>query len=332
MVNKQDAPPSNEHIHHHATITLKDIQEAAKRIHPYIKKTPLFTSATLNRITQASLYFKCENFQKAGAFKFRGACNAVFSLSDAAAKKGVATHSSGNHAQALALAAKIRGIPAYIVMPNNSADVKKQAVADYGAHITFCEPGLASREAALNKLLTETGAVFIHPYDNERVIAGQGTVALELLDECNDLDFVIVPVGGGGLISGTAIVVTTRSPKTRVIGAEPELANDAYLSFKKRKLIRIENQRTICDGLLTSLGKLTFPIILDNVNDIYTATEQSILQALKYIWERMKIIVEPSAAISLAIMLEHPDIFKNKKIGLILSGGNVDIKTIAALI
>ena len=311
------------------TPTLKLIQEASKRINPYIKHTPVLTSTTLNHLTQADLYFKCENFQKAGAFKFRGACNAVFSLSDDEAKRGVATHSSGNHAQALALAAKTRGINAYIVMPKNAANVKKQAVADYGAKITFCEPTLAAREATLEKVIEETGAVFIHPYDNEKVICGQGTVALELLAEYPHLDLIIVPIGGGGLISGIATVVSELAPQIQVIGAEPELANDAYLSFKTKEFVLATHQKTICDGLLTSLGKMTFPIILDKVTDIYTASEQSILQATKYIWERMKIIVEPSAAVTLAILLEHPNVFRGKKIGLILSGGNVDIKAIA---
>jgi len=314
------------------TVTIKNIEDAAKRIYPYIKRTPVLTCSTLNRITQATLFFKCENFQKAGAFKFRGACNAVFSLSDSEARRGVATHSSGNHAQALALAAKTRGIKAYIVMPSNSAQVKKQAVADYGAAITFCEPGLAAREAALNKVIEETGAVLIHPYDNEQVISGQGTAALEFLDECHDIDIMIAPIGGGGLIAGTAIAVKALSPTTQVIGAEPERVNDAYLSFKKGERVPAPNQHTICDGLLTSVGKITFPIILEKVNDIYTASEQTILNALRYIWERMKIVVEPSAAVTLAIILANPDVFKGKRIGLILSGGNVDIKAIAELL
>jgi threonine dehydratase len=313
------------------TILLQDIKQAAQRIKPYVKRTPVLTSSTLNHLTEAELYFKCENFQKAGAFKFRGACHAVFSLTDEEAKKGVATHSSGNHGAALALAARTRGIKAYIVMPNNSTNVKKQAVSGYGAQITFCEPTLSAREETLQKICRETGATFIHPYDNERVISGQGTVALELLEECHDLDSVIVPIGGGGLISGIAIASTTISPAIKVIGAEPTHANDAYLSFKKKAIVPIVNQQTICDGLLTSLGKITFPIILDKVNDIYTASEQSILEATKYIWERMKVVVEPSAAVTFAIMLEHPEFFKGKKVGLVLSGGNVDIKAIANL-
>ena len=312
-------------------VTLKEIQEAENRIRPYIKHTPIFTSKTTDQITQAELFFKCENFQKAGAFKFRGACNAVLSLSAKEAEKGVATHSSGNHGAALALAAKTRGIPSYIVMPSNSAEVKKKAVAGYDAHITFCEPGLAAREAALNKVIAETGAMFIHPYDNEKVIAGQGTLALELLEDCPTLDVIIVPIGGGGLISGIAIAANARSPTTKVIGAEPALANDAYVSFKAKKRITVENQQSVCDGLLTTVGHLTFPIILEKVSDIFTASEQSIMTATQHIWERMKIIVEPSAAITLAILLENVNVFKHKKVGLILSGGNVDIKAMAQL-
>jgi threonine dehydratase len=312
-------------------VTIEDIQNAAKRIHSYIHHTPILTCSTLNEITGASLFFKCENFQKIGAFKFRGACNAVFSLSDEEARFGVATHSSGNHGAALALAAKKRGIPAYIVMPQSSPIVKQQAVAGYGAKITFSEASTEGREATLKKVLEETGATFIHPYNNENVIAGQGTVGLELITTISDLDLVIVPIGGGGLISGTSTAITTLS-KTKIIGAEPEMANDAYQSFKAKKLIARSNPQTICDGLATSvLGSLTFPIILQNVTDIFTASEKNILLATKYIWERMKIVVEPSAAVTLAIMLEHPEFFKGKKIGLILSGGNVDIKKISAM-
>lgn len=289
------------------------------------------TSTALNKLTGAELYFKCENFQKAGAFKFRGACNAVFSLTDAEAKNGVATHSSGNHAQALALAAKTRGIKAYIVMPNNSAQVKQEAVANYGAEITFCEPTLAAREKTAKEVVEKTGAHFIHPYDNEKVIAGQGTISHEIVEECKNLDMLIIPVGGGGLISGNSIAMQTLSPNTQIIGAEPELANDAYLSFKKKMFVPMTNQQSICDGLLSTVGKKTLPIILDHVTDIYTVPDETTLKALKLIFERMKLVVEPSAAITLAIILANPDVFKNKKIGLILSGGNVDIKKIASL-
>lgn len=311
--------------------TLIDVKNAAERIKPYVKRTPVLTSSSLNAITHANLFFKCENFQKIGAFKIRGASNAVFSLSDKEASKGVATHSSGNHAAALSLAAKMRGIPAYIVMPNDSPEVKKQAVAGYGAQITYCKPTQAERVRMLKEVVKRTGATFIPPFNDERIIAGQGTVALEFLDQCEDLDIVVVPIGGGGLISGIAITVTSISPSTQVIGAEPELANDAYLSFKEKRLIPATDSKSICDGLLASLGDKTFPIILDKVSDIYTASEQSILQATKYIWERMKIVVEPSAAVTLAIILEHPEFFAGKNVGLILSGGNVDIKKIANL-
>lgn len=313
-------------------VTFEDIKKAAERIRPYVKRTPVLTSQTLNNMTGAELYFKCENFQKAGAFKFRGATNAVFSLTEEQAKLGVATHSSGNHAGALALAARTRGIKAYIVMPNNSAEVKKQAVKNYGAEITFSEPGQEAREATLKEVIKKTGATFIHPFDNENVIAGQGTVAIELLDQCPDLDVIIVPIGGGGLISGISIATRALSKKTNVIGAEPELANDTYLSFKEKKRIATPPQNSICDGLLMTVGQITFPIILENVTDIFTASEQFVLQALQLILERMKIVVEPSAAISLAIMLENPDIFRGKKIGLVLSGGNIDIKAIAKLL
>lgn len=313
------------------TVTIEAIKSAASRIKPYIHHTPILTCKTLNKITQATLFFKCENFQKVGAFKIRGATNAVSLLSADEAKQGVATHSSGNHAQALALAAKNRGIKAYIVMPNNSALVKKQAVLAYGATVIPCEPTEKSREETLQKVIEETGAVFIAPYDDERIIAGQGTAAMELILDCEPLDMVIAPVGGGGLLAGTAIAVTELSPKTQVIGAEPEGANDTYLSFKKRERIPAINPKTICDGLRTSVGKITFPIILDRVSAIFTAKEESIILATKYIWERMKIVVEPSAAVTLAIILENPEYFRDKKIGLILSGGNADIKQLAAL-
>ncbi len=314
------------------TVTFEDIKKAAERIRPYVKRTPILTSQTLNNITGAELYFKCENFQKAGAFKFRGATNAVFSLIEEQASHGVATHSSGNHAGALALAAKTRGIKAHIVMPKNSAEVKKQAVKGYDAEITFSEPGMEAREATLNEVIKKTGATLIHPFDNENVIAGQGTVAIELLEQHPDLDVIIVPIGGGGLISGISIAAQALSKKINIIGAEPELANDTYLSFKEKKRISIPSQTSICDGLLMTVGQITFPIILENVTDIFTASEQSVLQAIQLILERMKIVVEPSAAITLAIMLENPTIFRGKKIGLILSGGNIDIKAIAKLL
>lgn len=312
-------------------VSIEDIQAAQERIKPFIHHTPIFTSNTFNQMTHASLFFKCENFQKIGAFKIRGATNAVLSLPADIAEKGVATHSSGNHAQAIALAAKNRGIPAYIVMPNNSTEVKKQAVQGYGAQITFCEPTMEAREATLHKIIEKTGATFLHPYDNEKIIAGQGTVALELMEQCNELDLIIIPIGGGGLIAGCSIAIDALYPQIKVIGAEPLQANDAFLSFQNKAIVAVQNQRTICDGLLTPIGKITFPIILRHVQQIFTASEESIIKATKLIWERMKVIVEPSAAITFAIILENPEYFQNKKIGLILSGGNVDIKAIAQL-
>ncbi|HLB42862.1 MAG TPA: pyridoxal-phosphate dependent enzyme [Gammaproteobacteria bacterium] len=307
--------------------TINKIQEAALRISPYIKNTPILTSSTLNKITGADLYFKCENFQKTGSFKFRGACNAVFSLPPNRMQYGVATHSSGNHGAALALASQLRGIPAYVVMPNNSAEIKKIAVSGYGAKITLCEPPLTIRKTILDEVVRETGAAMIHPCENEQVIYGQGTAALELLLENGDLDIVIVPIGGGGLISGTAIAVKALSSKTKIIGAEPEAANDAYLSFKSKQLMPSSSPTsTICDSLSASLEKTPFSIILEHVDNIYTVSENAIIDATHYLWERMKIIVEPSAAITMAVILERASIFKDKKIGVILSGGNVDIK------
>jgi threonine dehydratase len=311
------------------TATIETVKAAAKRIKPYTHKTPIHTSSLLNEMVGASLYFKCENFQKVGAFKFRGACNSVFSLDDEAAKKGVATHSAGNHAAALALGAKLRGIPAYIVMPSNASEVKKQAVACYGGVITYCEPTLAARETYLAKVIEMTDAHFIHPYDNYDVISGAGTAALELVQDVKDLAAVIAPVGGGGLLAGTAISVSQVSPNTEIIAAEPEAADDACRSFQAGKIIPSVDPITICDGLLTSLGDLTFPIIRQYVDKIFTAPETQIIDAMRLIWERMKIIVEPSAAVGLAIILQNKKYFAGKKVGLILSGGNVDINKVA---
>jgi threonine dehydratase len=305
--------------------TIREIREAADRIMPFVHRTPILTCTSLNRICGAELYFKCENFQKAGAFKIRGATNAVFSLRHRQATKGVATHSSGNHAAALALAARWRGIRASVVMPENAPQIKRDAVADYGAKITFCKPTLEAREQGLAELLDQTGSVFIHPYNDYRVISGQGTAGLELCEEVVDLDMVMVPVGGGGLLSGTAIAVSALSPSTQVIAAEPERANDAYRSFHAGKIIPIDHPDTIADGLRTSLGELTFPIIKKHVSDIITVSEELILAGMRLIWERMKIIVEPSAAVALGGLLEASSRFSEKRIGIILSGGNVDL-------
>jgi threonine dehydratase len=308
------------------TVTLHDIQQAAQRIQPHIHRTPVLTNESLDQKVGVQVFLKCENFQKVGAFKFRGACNAVFSLSDEQAACGVSTHSSGNHAQALALAAWLSGIPAYIVMPNNAPAVKKAAVAGYGGKITFCEPTLEAREATLAKVVQETGATIVHPYNDEQVIAGQGTAALELLEEVPDLDVVIAPVGGGGLLSGTSIAATETKKGIRVVGAEPEMADDAYRSLKAREIIPSVRPKTIADGLLTSLGKLTFPLIQEHVEQIVTVSEQGIIDSMRFIWERAKIIIEPSAAVAVGVLWEGKIDLHGSKVGVILSGGNVDLE------
>ena len=304
---------------------LRDIIEAHERIAPEIHRTPVLTNAAINRITGCEIFFKCENFQKAGAFKFRGATNAVLSLNDEEAAKGVATHSSGNHAAALALAARNRGVRAYIVMPENASLIKKEAVSSYGAEITFCAPTLAAREATLEKVIRRTGAAFIHPYNNFNVICGQGTAAKELIEETGIPDLVMVPVGGGGLLSGTAIAVKGLSGQTRVFAAEPKNADDAFRSFRTGILQPPLEPNTLADGLLTALGPLTFKITLGYVDDIFCASESGIINAMRLIWERMKIIVEPSAAVPLAALIENRDAIKAKMVGIILSGGNVDL-------
>lgn len=307
------------------SVTLVEIQQAAERIRPFAHRTPVLTNESLNQRVGVQVFLKCENMQKVGAFKFRGACNAVFSLSDEEAKRGVVTHSSGNHAQALALAARLRGIPAYIVMPDNAPQVKKDAVAGYGGQITFCKPTLEARESTMGRIRLETGATVVHPYDNERVIAGQGTAALELLTEIPDLDVVIAPVGGGGLLSGTSIAAKGLKPGIRVIAAEPEMADDAYRSMQAGKIVPSVNPKTIADGLLTSLGALTFPIIRQNVEQIVTVSERGIIEAMRFIWERVKIVIEPSAAVAVGVLWEKKIDLSGLKVGVILSGGNVDL-------
>ena len=308
------------------TVTLNDIQQAARRIKPYIHRTPVLTNESLNEKVGAHVYLKCENMQKVGAFKFRGASNAVWSLSDAEARHGVCTHSSGNHAQALALAARMRGIPAYIVMPNNAPSVKKNAVAGYGGQITFCEPTLQARERTLERIRLDTGANVVHPYNDERVIAGQGTAAIELLEDIPDLDVIIVPVGGGGLLSGTLIAATETKIGIRVMAGEPEMADDAYQSMIAGEIIPSENPRTIADGLLTSLGTITFPIIQQRIDRIITVSEQGIVDSMKFLWERAKIIIEPSSAVAVAVLWEKKIDLSGRKVGVILSGGNVDLE------
>ncbi|WP_320111620.1 pyridoxal-phosphate dependent enzyme [Draconibacterium orientale] len=302
-----------------------DVEQAHQIVQKYAHRTPVLSSVSINEIVGAELLFKCENLQKVGAFKFRGACNAVFSLSEEEAQKGVATHSSGNHAAALALAARMRGIAAHIVMPENSPEIKKKAVAGYGARITFCQPTLQARENTLAKVIEETGATEIHPYNNFHVIAGQGTATKELIEDQGEFDIIMAPVGGGGLLSGTAISSKHLLPDCKVIAAEPAGADDAYRSFHSKKWVPAENPKTIADGLLTSLGERNFAIILEKVDDIVTVSEESIVEAMRMIWERMKIIIEPSSAVPLAAILEKKVDVQGKKVGIILSGGNLDL-------
>lgn len=305
-----------------------DIRKAQKDIAPYIHRTPVHTSSTLDSIAGCTMFFKCENFQKGGAFKYRGATNAIMALSKEEALQGVATHSSGNHAQALSLAAATRGIKAFIVMPQNAPKIKVDAVKSYGGEITFCQPTLPDREATLLKVIEKTGAREIHPYNDYRIIAGQATAAAELFEDVEALDCLIAPVGGGGLLSGSILSARYFSPNTKVYGAEPEKANDAWKSFRQKKLIPVETALTVADGLRTSLGSRTFPIIIDGATDILCVTEEGIMQAMWMIWERMKLMVEPSAAVPLAAILEHPLLFAGKRTGVILSGGNVDLHKI----
>jgi len=300
-----------------------DIEKARDRVRDFVHRTPVLTCRSIDEMTGVSVFFKCENFQKAGAFKIRGACNAVFSLSEEAARRGVATHSSGNHAAALALAARWRSVPAYVVMPENAPQIKKAAVAGYGASIFFCKPTLEAREETLARVVASTGAAFVHPYNDVRVIAGQGTAAAELCEDAPELDAVIAPVGGGGLVSGTAIAVNALSPRTTVIGAEPEQADDACRSLAAGEILPAGNPHTIADGLRTSLGTLTFAVIRERVKQIMTVSETGIVEAMRMVWERMKIIIEPSAAVPLAVLLSRR--VELKRVGVILSGGNLDL-------
>lgn len=306
--------------------TISDIRHAAERIRPHAHRTPVMTCQSLDERVGAHVFMKCENLQKVGAFKFRGACNAVFSLTDAQAARGVATHSSGNHAQALALAARMRGIPAYIVMPRNAPAVKQAAVAGYGGIITLCEPTLAARESTLAEVVAATGAEVVHPYNDARVIAGQGTAALELLADVPDLDVIMAPVGGGGLLSGTAIAARALAPQIRVIAAEPSGADDAFRSLAAGRIIPSVKPQTIADGLLTSLGDITFPIIRELVEQIVTISEPAIVDAMKFVWERAKLVVEPSGVVPVAALWEGSVDLHGLRIGVILSGGNVDLE------
>ncbi|WP_288369600.1 pyridoxal-phosphate dependent enzyme [uncultured Algoriphagus sp.] len=305
--------------------SLNDIRHARVRIKSFIHRTPILTSSAINEIAGCEIYFKCENFQKVGAFKARGAANAVMKLSDEDKAKGVATHSSGNHAAALARAAQIAGIPAYIVMPSSAPEIKKKAVKGYGGEIIECEPNLQARETTLEKVVKETGATFIPPYDFMDVIEGQATCALEFFEDEPDLEVILAPVGGGGLLGGTALLSHEWDEDIEVYGAEPSGADDAYRSFKAGKIIPQTKPNTIADGLLTSLGVLNFEIIRRYVKDILLATDSQTIDAMRLIYERMKIVIEPSCAVPLAALLANKALFKGKKVGIILSGGNVDL-------
>ena len=296
-----------------------------KRIRPYVHETPVLTSNSIDQIAGIQLFFKCENLQKVGAFKFRGACNALLSMSEEELSQGVATHSSGNHAQALALAARMQDVRAYIVMPKTAPSVKKAAVAGYGAEIIECEPTLNAREEALREVCEKTGARFIPPFDDYRIIAGQATAAMELFDQEDGLDALITPVGGGGLLAGSALAAKYFSPKTKIYAGEPEGADDAYRSFESGERVLTHTPDTIADGLLTTLGEKNFEIIRREVQAIITVSDKEIIDAMKLLWERMKIVVEPSGAVPFAAILKNREQFQNKKVGVILSGGNVDL-------
>lgn len=306
-------------------LTLEDIRAAHARIRPYIHRTPIMTSASLDELAGARLFFKCENFQKIGAFKARGAHNAIFSLTDAEAARGVVTHSSGNHGAAVALAARNRGIPAYVVIPKNAAEVKKASVARLGAAVTLCEPTLESREGEARRITAETGASFVHPYDDLRVIAGQGTSALEMLEDRPQLETLICPVGGGGQLAGIAVAAKALRPGILVAGAEPAQADDASRSLRAGRIVPAGNPQTIADGLRSSLGETSFALLRANADEILTASEEAIIEAMRLAFERLKIVIEPSAAVALAVLLDRASPFKGRRIGVILSGGNVDL-------
>lgn len=305
--------------------SLEELNLAAKRIKPYIHRTPVLQSSSLNSMVSAELFFKCENFQRMGAFKMRGATNAILQLSKEKRARGVITHSSGNFAQALALAAKSLNTKAYIVMPSNSSKVKVEAVKSYGADLIECGPDLQDRERTMKDYQDRTGAIFIHPSNDIQVIIGQSTAALELIEDIDPIDVMIAPVGGGGLLAGTALAVNHLIHYTEVIGTEPFGADDAYLSLKTGKIQPSINPKTIADGLKTQLGDVNFPIIRKFVSKIIRVEESEIIHAMKLIWERMKIVIEPSSAVAVAGLLRNQSEFKNRRVGIILSGGNVDL-------
>lgn len=308
--------------------TFDDVIAAHDRIRPHIHRTPVLTSSYFNELTGAELFFKCENFQKAGAFKVRGACNAVFGLSEKQARAGVCTHSSGNHALSLSYAAGRRGIPCNVVMPRTAPQAKKDAVRGYGGVITECEPSTSSREAVFAQVQAQTGGEFVHPYNDARVIAGQATCSRELLEQVEELDCVIAPIGGGGMISGTCLTMSAIAPGVDVYAAEPLNADDAYRSFKAGKIIADDAPETVADGLKVPLKDLTWHFVSNHVADIFTATEDEIIEAMKLTWQRMKIVMEPSCAVPLATILKNKDVFRGRRVGVIITGGNVDLDTL----
>ena len=306
-------------------VTLKDIEAAHERIRPLIHRTPVFTNSSLNKLSGAELYFKCDNFQKAGSFKIRGATNTVEQLTIEELNRGVVTTSSGNHGAALSMAVTRRGGKTKVVMPNNTPKIKINNVERNGGEVVWCEPEQESRESVLKELIEKTGAVVVHPYNDERIMAGQGTCAKELLEDYPDLDTIVSPVSGGGLLSGTLLSSKALKANIQVFGAEPVEADDAYRSLKLGKIVPNETINTICDGLRAQIGTLTFPVIADLVDDIITVTEEEIIDSMRMIWERLKMIVEPSSSIALGAILKNKDKFNGKKVGLIISGGNVDL-------
>ena len=305
--------------------TLKDMEDAHERIKPHIRRTPVRSSAYLNELTGAELFFKCENFQEPGAFKVRGASNAVFGLSDEQARLGVATHSSGNHASCLSYAAMRRGIPCNVVMPRTAPQAKKDTVARYGGRITECEPSTSSREETFARVQAETGGDFVHPYNDPRVIAGQGTCAKEFLEQTDGLDMMVAPIGGGGMISGTCLTLSNLAPETQIIAAEPEQADDAYRSFKAGHIIADDAPQTIADGLLVPLKDLTWHFVSNHVTDILTASEEEIIAAMKLSWKHLRIVMEASSSVPLATILKNKERFAGKRVGIIITGGNVDL-------
>ncbi|UUX48099.1 pyridoxal-phosphate dependent enzyme [Nisaea acidiphila] len=304
---------------------LDDMLATHARIRPHINRTPVFSSRMLDEMSGAQLFFKCENLQKAGAFKARGASNAVFGLTDAQAARGVATHSSGNHGTCLSYAAGRRGIPCTVVMPRTAPQAKKDAVIGYGGRVVECEPSTSSREAVFAEVVAETGQEFVHPYNDHRVIAGQGTCSKELLEQVEGLDAVIAPIGGGGMVSGTCLTLSNLAPKVEIYAAEPEQADDAYRSFKAGHIIADDAPETVADGLKVPLKELTWHFVSTCVTDILTASEQEIVDAMKLIWKRMKLVMEPSSAVPLATILKNPDVFAGKRVGVVITGGNVDL-------